>query len=104
MCLNFSPFRGTWAVCGTLPDEQLQLPMEETSNMLLMLAGVVQRLKATDFLQPYWNVLESWAQFLNSTLPDPPNQVCSDVFVCKSLSLVEKNKSMHFFLGRSITT
>jgi hypothetical protein len=74
------------------------MPMEETANMLLMLAGVVQRLKATDFLQPYWNVLESWAQYLNSTLPDPGNQVCSDVFVCKSLSIFEKNKSIRSFL------
>ena len=55
--------------------------MEESANMLLMLAGIVQRLNTTDFLQSYWNVMETWAQYLNSTLPDPGNQLCTDDFV-----------------------
>jgi len=54
--------------------------MEESANMLLILAGIVQKLKTTDFLQPYWNVMEIWAQYLNSTLPDPGNQLCTDDF------------------------
>jgi hypothetical protein len=53
--------------------------------MLLMLAGVVQRLNTNDFLQPYWNLMEIWAQYLNSTLPDPGNQLCTDDFVCNLL-------------------
>ena len=55
--------------------------MEESANMLLMLAGVAKMLKTTDFLQPYWNVMELWSQYLNSTLPDPGNQLCTDDFV-----------------------
>jgi hypothetical protein len=55
--------------------------MEESANMLLMLAGIAKMLKATDFLQPYWNVMEIWSQYLNSTLPDPGNQLCTDDFV-----------------------
>jgi len=47
-----------------------------------MLAGVVQRLNTNDFLQPYWNVMEIWAQYLNSSLPDPGKQLCTDDFVC----------------------
>ncbi len=80
LCFLF--FRGTWSVCDILPNEQEQMPMEESANMLLMLAGIVQRLKTTDFLQPYWTVMETWAQYLNSTLPDPGNQLCTDDFVC----------------------
>ena len=76
-------FRGTWSVCDILSDEQEQMPMEESANMLLMLAGIVQKLATTDFLAPYWNVMEIWAQYLNSTLPDPGNQLCTDDFVCK---------------------
>jgi hypothetical protein len=57
------------------------MPMEESGNIFLMLAGIVQRLKTTDFLQPYWNVMEIWAQYLNSTLPDPWDQFCPDDFV-----------------------
>jgi len=73
--------RGTWSVCDIFPDEQEQMPMEESANMLLMLAGIVQKMNTTDFLQPYWNVMETWAQYLNSTLPDPGNQLCTDDFV-----------------------
>ncbi len=84
--------RGTWPVCDILPDEQEQMPMEETANMLLMLAGIVQRVNTTDFLQPYWNLMEVWAQYLNSTLPDPDNQLCTDDFVCVCLLYrVKKN-------------
>jgi len=51
--LIFFFFRGSWAVCDILSDEQEQMPMEESANMLLMLAAVVQKLNTTDFLQPY---------------------------------------------------
>ncbi|UJR26013.1 hypothetical protein I4U23_007359 [Adineta vaga] len=71
---------GTWSVCDILSEEQEQMPMEESANMLLMLAGIVQKLDQTDFLQPYWEVMEIWAQYLNSTLPDPGNQLCTDDF------------------------
>ena len=63
--------RGAWSVCDILPNEQEQMPMEESANMLLMLAGIVQRLNTTDFLQPYWNIMETWAQYLNSTITRP---------------------------------
>jgi hypothetical protein len=80
--MNLFRFRGTWSVCDILPNEQEQMPMEESANMLLMLAGIVQRLNTSDFLQPYWNLTEIWAQYLNRTLPDPGNQLCTDDFVC----------------------
>jgi hypothetical protein len=83
--INLFLFRGIWSVCDLLPNEQEQMPMEESANMLLMLAGIVQRLSTTDFLQPYWNVMEIWAQYLNSSLPDPENQLCTDDFVCNFL-------------------
>jgi hypothetical protein len=79
--------------------------MEESANMLMMLASLVQKLNTTDFLQPYWNVTEIWAQYLNSTLPDPGKQLCTDDFVYDSLTIFTKNTSIHsFILGRTITT
>jgi hypothetical protein len=66
------------------------MPMEESGNIFLMLAGIVQRLNTTDFLQPYWNVMEIWAQYLNSSLPDPDDQVCPDDFVCDYLLLFQR--------------
>jgi hypothetical protein len=58
------------------------MPTEESANMFLMLAGVVQRLNNTDFLQPYWNVMEILAEYLKNTLPDTGNQLCPDDYVC----------------------
>ncbi len=98
-------FSGTWSVCDILPNEEEQMPMEESANMLLMLAGVVQRLKKTDFLQPYGNVMEMWAQYLNSTLPDPGNQLCTDDFVCDLLLFLQReNTLIVLILGRTIPT
>ncbi len=78
-------------MCDITPRKQEQIPMEESANMLLMLADIVQRLKTVDFLQRYWNVMETWAQYLNSTLPDPGDQLCTDDFVCNRLQfLVQK--------------
>lgn len=57
------------------------MPMEESANMLLMCAALVQRLNTTDFLQPYWKLINIWADYLNSTLPDPKDQLCTDDFV-----------------------
>ena len=57
------------------------MPMEESANMLLMLAAVAQRLDAVDFLEPYWNLLDIWGHYLNDSLPDPGNQLCTDDFV-----------------------
>jgi hypothetical protein len=82
--------RGTWPVCDIIPEEQEQMPMEESANMLMMLAAIVQKLNVTDFLQPYWKVMEIWAQYLNSTLPDPGNQLCTDDFVFDFLSVLER--------------
>jgi len=103
--INLFLCRGTWSVCDILPNEQEQMPMEESANMLLMLAGIVQRINDTDFLKPYSNLMEIWAQYLNSTLPDPGNQLCTDDFVCNILQLFTKKTSIYSFdLGRTITT
>jgi hypothetical protein len=82
--------RGIWPICDIFSTEQEQMPMEESANMLLMLAGIVQRVNSTDFLQPYWNMIESWAQYLNSSLPDPGNQLCTDDFVCDYLLVFQR--------------
>ena len=71
--------------------------MEESANMLMMLASLVQRLNTTEFLQPYWNVMNIWAQFLNSTLPDPGKQLCTDDFVCDFISDLESTHRLFVF-------
>ena len=81
---------GDWPVCSLLPQDQEQMPMEETGNMLILLAAIAQRQnQQIDYLQPYAPLLESWAHYLNDSLPDPGNQLCTDDFVCILLSQYE---------------
>lgn len=73
---------GDWPVCSILPQDQEQMPMEETGNMLILLAAIAQRQdEQIDYLLPYAPLLASWAQYLNTSLPDPDNQLCTDDFV-----------------------
>ena len=57
--------------------------MENTGNMFLMLAGIVQRTpgESRDWLQPFMPMLTSWAEYLVASLPFPANQLCTDDFV-----------------------
>lgn len=74
---------GDWPVCSLLPQDQEQMPMEETGNMLILLAAIAQRQsQQIDYLKPYSSLLRIWAQYLNASLPDPDNQLCTDDFVC----------------------
>jgi len=81
----YSPHEiGTYPVADHGTKEQEQMPMENTGNMFLMLAGIIKyddTGKNVDFFYPrYWPLLKSWANYLNSTLPFPENQLCTDDF------------------------
>ncbi|CAF1640713.1 unnamed protein product, partial [Didymodactylos carnosus] len=72
---------GDWPVCNILPEEQEQMPMEETGNMLIMLAAIAQRQQGqVEYLNKYSDLLQIWANYLNESLPDPENQLCTDDF------------------------
>jgi len=72
---------GEWPVADIIGDQQEQMPMEESANMLIMLAGIAQQQSnKVDWLKPYWPALQTWAEYLNSSLPDPGNQLCTDDF------------------------
>ena len=59
--------------------------MENTGNMFLMLAGIVQRTPGAsrDWLKPFMPMLTNWAEYLISTLPYPAEQLCTDDFTGK---------------------
>jgi len=72
---------GFWPVCDITPGQQEQMPMEESANLLLMLAAIAQQQQnSVAWLEPYWPALQTWADYLVAALPDPGNQLCTDDF------------------------
>lgn len=54
--------------------------MENTGNMFLMLAGIIQRQPSAAWLKPFMPMLTVWAEYLVGSLPFPANQLCTDDF------------------------
>lgn len=71
---------GHWPVCDLAPSKQEQMPVEESGNMLIMLAGLAQKQGSFSYLDRYWPMLDSWADYIIASLPDPQNQLCTDDF------------------------
>ncbi|CAF0863283.1 unnamed protein product [Didymodactylos carnosus] len=80
--LDWTPHHlGKWPLCNVLPQEQEQMPIEETGNILIMLAAIAQQQQGQiQYLEKYSQLLEMWANYLNKSLPDPSYQLCTDDF------------------------
>ena len=65
---------------GREKTEENQMPVEETSNMLILVAAIEKAEGNTALAEHYWPLLTRWAGYLKEKGLDPENQLSTDDF------------------------
>jgi hypothetical protein len=65
---------------GAERTEENQMPVEESSNMIILTAAIAKAEGSTALAQRYWPLLGKWAAYLKAKGLDPENQLSTDDF------------------------